>query len=88
MSRGFEFTVELLSDKTTLELKQLQGKLLSVELVRQDGRTAGRQDGRLRYFSGFCFSFRLKKTDGACGCGRMRNRMRYRLKGSANASLD
>lgn len=37
LSRDFEFTVELLADNATLELKDLQGKLLCVELVRQDG---------------------------------------------------
>lgn len=57
LSRDFEFTVEILSDNATLELKALQGKLLCVELVRQDGS--------LRYFSGYCFTFRLKKADGA-----------------------
>ena len=57
LSRDFEFTVEILSDNATLELKALQGKLLCVELVRQDGS--------LRYFTGYCFSFRLKKADGA-----------------------
>ncbi|WP_317201273.1 type VI secretion system Vgr family protein [Janthinobacterium sp.] len=57
MSRDFAFTVELLSDDATLALKDMQGKLLSVELVRKDGT--------LRYFSGVCFAFRLKKADGA-----------------------
>lgn len=57
LSRDFEFTVEILSDNATLELKALQGKLLCVELVRQDGS--------LRYFTGYCFAFRLKKADGA-----------------------
>lgn len=57
LSRDFELTVELLSSSATLELKQLQGKLLCVELVRGDGS--------LRYFTGYCFAFRLKRTDGA-----------------------
>ena len=57
LSRDFEFTVEILSDNANLELKALQGKLLCVELVRQDGS--------LRYFTGYCFAFRLKKADGA-----------------------
>jgi len=56
LSRDFEFTVELLSDDASLELKDLQGKLLSVELVRQDGG--------LRYFTGYVFSFRFVRTDG------------------------
>jgi len=33
LSRDFEFTVELLSDDASLELKDLQGKLLSVDVV-------------------------------------------------------
>ena len=37
MSRDFEFTIEIISDNANLELKALQGKLLCVELVRQDG---------------------------------------------------
>ncbi len=57
MSRDFEFTVEILSDNANLELKALQGKLLCVELVRQDGT--------LRYFTGYCFAFRLNRADGA-----------------------
>jgi type VI secretion system secreted protein VgrG len=56
LSRDFEFTVEILSDNATLELKALHGTLLCVELVRHDGS--------LRYFSGYCFGFRLKKADG------------------------
>ena len=57
LSRDFKFTLELLSDNAMLELKGLQGKLLCVELVRQDGT--------LRYFTGFCFAFRLKRVDGS-----------------------
>lgn len=56
LSCDFEFTLELLSDSATLELKDLLGKLFSVELVRGDGS--------LRYFSGYCFDFRLLKSDG------------------------
>ncbi|WP_442782728.1 type VI secretion system Vgr family protein [Collimonas fungivorans] len=56
LSRDFSFTVELLSDDASLALKDLQGKLFSVELVRADGT--------LRYFSGFCYSFSLLRTDG------------------------
>lgn len=56
LSRMFEYTVELLSNDPSIELKDLQGKLLSVELVRGDGS--------LRYFTGYVFSSRLKKADG------------------------
>jgi type VI secretion system secreted protein VgrG len=57
LSRPYAYCVELLSDDAQLELKNVQGKLLCIELVRQDGT--------LRYFTGFCFSFRLKSVDGA-----------------------
>lgn len=56
LSRNFEFTVELLSDESRIALKEMQGKLLSVELVRGDGS--------LRYFSGYVFSFRRQHSDG------------------------
>jgi len=56
LSRDFEFIVEILTDNAILELKAMLGKLLCVELVRRDGS--------LRYFSGYCFAFRLKKADG------------------------
>ncbi len=56
LSKPFEFTVELLSDDPNVALKDLQGKLLCVELVRRDGS--------LRYFTGRVFSFGLKTVDG------------------------
>jgi len=39
LSRDFEYRVELLSDNATLALKEMQGKLLNIELIRQDART-------------------------------------------------
>jgi type VI secretion system secreted protein VgrG len=56
LSKDFEFTVELLSDKASVALKEMQGKLLNIELVRRDGS--------LRYFSGYVFSFRRRHSDG------------------------
>jgi type VI secretion system secreted protein VgrG len=56
LSRDFEFTVELLSDEASVALKEMQGKLLNIELVRRDGS--------LRYFSGHVFSFRRRHSDG------------------------
>jgi type VI secretion system secreted protein VgrG len=56
LSKDFEFTVELLSDTASVALKTMQGKLLSIEMVRQDGS--------LRYFSGYVFSFRRLHSDG------------------------
>jgi type VI secretion system secreted protein VgrG len=54
LSREFTFTLELLSDKADLALKDMEGKLVSVALVQLNGA--------LRYFSGYCFTFRLKKA--------------------------
>jgi type VI secretion system secreted protein VgrG len=56
LSKDFEFTVELLCDTADVALKEMQGKLLNIELVRRDGG--------LRYFSGYVFSFRRCHSDG------------------------
>ncbi|MGZ4995459.1 MAG: type VI secretion system Vgr family protein, partial [Methylobacter sp.] len=56
LSRDFEFTVELLCDEASVPLKEMQGKLLNIEMVRKDGS--------LRYFSGYVFSFRRRHSDG------------------------
>ncbi|MES2742527.1 MAG: type VI secretion system Vgr family protein [Pseudomonadota bacterium] len=55
VSRGFEFKVELLCDNRNLPLKDMLGKLLCVRLVRKDGT--------LRFFTGYCLSFSLKKVE-------------------------
>jgi type VI secretion system secreted protein VgrG len=54
LSRDFDYTIEVLSDNSTLALKDVQGKLIRVELVQEGGT--------LRYFSGYVFEFRLKKA--------------------------
>ncbi|MDQ1814454.1 type VI secretion system tip protein TssI/VgrG [Massilia sp. CCM 9210] len=56
LSRPFEFTVELLSNNPNVALKDLQGKMMCVQLVRGDGS--------MRYFTGRVFSFGLKTVDG------------------------
>ncbi len=56
ISRDFAFKVELLSDDAGIRLKDMQGKLLCIELVRTDGS--------LRNFTGYVSSFRRKKSDG------------------------
>jgi type VI secretion system secreted protein VgrG len=56
LSKPFEFTVELLSDDPNVALKGLQGKMMSVQMVRKDGS--------LRHFTGRIFSFALKTVDG------------------------
>ena len=56
LSRDFRFDVELLSDSTDIALKDVVGKMMSIELVREDGS--------LRYFNGYVFEFKLLKADG------------------------
>lgn len=56
LSRPFEYKVELISDSAHIALKDMQGKMLAVHLVRKDGG--------VRYFTGHVFSFGLKKVDG------------------------
>lgn len=56
MSRDFTFVVEVLADDANIALKDVQGKMVSIELVRGDGS--------LRYFNGYVFAFKLQKTDG------------------------
>lgn len=55
VSRDFEYTIEILSNNPSIALKEIQGKLVSVELV-QNG-------GTLRYFTGYVFEFRLKRAE-------------------------
>lgn len=57
LSRDFEFRVEVLADDARIPLKQVQGKMVTIELVRGDGS--------LRYFNGYVFEFGLKTTDGS-----------------------
>jgi len=56
LSRDFRFLVEILSDNAKLDPKDLVDKQISVQLLRNDGS--------LRYFNGYIFSFRLVKADG------------------------
>jgi type VI secretion system secreted protein VgrG len=56
LSSDFHYTVEVLSSDASIALKDVQGKLVSIELVREDKT--------LRYFSGYVFEFRHVKTDG------------------------
>ena len=56
LSCDFEYTVEVLADDASIPLKDVQGKVVTVSLVRGDGS--------LRHFNGYVFEFRLAKTDG------------------------
>lgn len=55
LSRDFHFTVEVLSDNPDIALKDVMGKMVTVELVREDGGQ--------RYFNGYVFDFRFIKND-------------------------
>lgn len=55
MSRDFDYTVTVLSDRANIALKDIHGKLISIALVRKNGT--------LRYFTGYCFAFRLLKAE-------------------------
>lgn len=57
LSRDFTYTVEVLADNARIPLKSLQGKMVTIALVRGDGS--------LRYFNGYVFGFSLVKTDGS-----------------------
>lgn len=56
LSRDFSFVIEILSDNAKLDPKDFTGKLISVQLLRNDSS--------FRYFNGYIFSFRLVRTDG------------------------
>lgn len=55
LSRDFHFEVELLSDNARIELKDMQGKMVTLELLRNDRS--------IRYFNGYVFEFRLVRSD-------------------------
>jgi len=54
--RDFHFAIEILSDNADIQLKDMIGKNVTIELVREDGS--------MRYFNGHVFEFRFIKTDG------------------------
>lgn len=56
LSRDFMFTVEVLADDARIPLKDVQGKNVTISLVRPDGT--------MRYFNGYVFEFRLVSTNG------------------------
>ncbi|WP_338849510.1 type VI secretion system tip protein TssI/VgrG [Massilia sp. W12] len=51
VSRDFEYTAHVLSDNPEIALKDVQGKLIGIELTRDDG-------GK-RWFTGYCWTFEL-----------------------------
>ncbi|PKB13781.1 type VI secretion system Vgr family protein [Janthinobacterium sp. 64] len=56
LSRDFSYVVEVLSDDAAIALDKVMGKMVTIELVREDGT--------LRYFNGYVFEFRFVRTDG------------------------
>jgi type VI secretion system secreted protein VgrG len=56
LSRDFRYTVEVLSDNPAIPLKEVQGRMVTIEMVREDGS--------LRYFNGYVFEFTHVRTDG------------------------
>lgn len=56
LSRDFSYVVEVLSDDASVALDKVMGKMVTIELVREDGT--------LRYFNGYVFEFRFLRTDG------------------------
>ena len=72
LSRDFHFMVEVLSEDSGIELKDVMGKMVAIELVCADGE--------MRYFNGHVFDFRLTKVDGGfapCFKKHLRNSAAY-----------
>ncbi|WP_338767696.1 type VI secretion system tip protein TssI/VgrG [Massilia sp. METH4] len=63
LSRDFRFVVEVVSNDADIALKDVQGKMVTVELVREDGS--------IRYFNGYVFEFQRDGSDGALVFYRM-----------------
>lgn len=55
LSRDFHYTVEILSDRSDIALKDVLGKMMSIELSRTDGGQ--------RWFNGYVFDFRFVRND-------------------------
>ena len=56
LSRDFRYTVEVLSDDPRIPLKDVLGKMVTLEL--------NHDDGSVRYFNGYVFDFRFARNDG------------------------
>lgn len=56
LARDYVYTIEVLSDNAAIPHDDVLGKMVTIELVREDGT--------LRYFNGYVFDFRFVKTDG------------------------
>lgn len=56
LSRDFHLNLQVVSDNARIALKDVQGKMVTAAVVREDGS--------MRYFNGYVFEFRFVKTDG------------------------
>ena len=56
LSRDFAYTIEALSDDAGIALKDVLGRMVTIELVRGDGS--------VRHFNGYVFDFKFVRTDG------------------------
>ncbi len=63
LSKDFEYTAHVLSDNPEIALKDVQGKLIGIELTRDDG-------GK-RWFTGYCWSFELIEYDNSVATYKM-----------------
>jgi type VI secretion system secreted protein VgrG len=55
VSRDFHLKVEVLAERPDIPLKDLMGRMVTLEVVRDDGS--------LRYFNGYVFDFRFVRND-------------------------
>jgi len=55
LGRDFHYTVEILSDRSDIALKDVLGKMMTIGLARTDGSQ--------RFFNGYVFDFRFIKND-------------------------
>ena len=65
LSRDFRIEAEVLSDDTSISLKSMMGRMVTISLVRENGS--------LRYMNGYVGTFRFVRTDGGWpspGCAR------------------
>lgn len=63
ISRDFTYTITALSDDPHIDLTEVQGRMVCVELRRQD-------EGR-RYFNGYCFEFALLRIENSLAVYQM-----------------
>ncbi|MEN9866173.1 MAG: hypothetical protein RL748_1763, partial [Pseudomonadota bacterium] len=63
VSKDFTYIVTVLSDDPNIELTDVQGRMVCVELLRDDGDS--------RYFNGMCFEFTLLRVENSLAVYQM-----------------